>query len=87
MITRTKYINSSEIGVYASLTNKYCIIGPGGPYNFISSFTSQLGYGFPVIETTIASTNLIGTLVKGNSKGLLVPSTIEDYEMKTLIEN
>jgi translation initiation factor 6 len=39
-----------------------------------------------VIKTSIAETSLIGVLVKGNSKGFVVPETIEEKELNELTE-
>ena len=34
MAVRARYENSNEIGVYAKLTNTYCMVGVGASENF-----------------------------------------------------
>ena len=40
MANRVQYENSNDIGVFAKLTNGYCLIAAGGSYNFYSVFES-----------------------------------------------
>jgi translation initiation factor 6 len=82
MATRTQFENSNEIGVFAKLTNKYCLVANGGSQNFYSVFQSELAEHIPVIHTSIAGIRIIGRMVVGNSKGLLVPSSTKDNELK-----
>jgi translation initiation factor 6 len=56
MITRCKYENSCEVGVFAKLTNAYCIVGLGGAENFYSVFENELANHMSVIHATIGST-------------------------------
>jgi translation initiation factor 6 len=85
MAVRCKFENSSnEIGVYSLLTNDYCILGYGGPENFYSIFDNELSEKMPIIKTTISSTKIVGSMIVGNKKGLLVPSLITDNEMNHL---
>ena len=87
MATRCRYINSSEIGVYSVLTNKYCLIGvenTGKSDLFHSVLENDLSDKIPFIETTITKTKVIGSMTAGNSKGLLVPSFISEDELKIL---
>ena len=84
MAFRTRYEFSSDIGVYSKLTNSYCLVGQASSENFYSSIQKELGNHIPIIHTTIADTNIIGRMVAGNKKGLLVPSNITDIELKNL---
>lgn len=78
--TGSQFENSSEVGVFTKLTNGYALMAEGGaePYRVIED---ELEDDIPVIRTSIAGTRLIGRLVAGNSKGLLLPSTTTDSEM------
>lgn len=78
MTTRTQFENSNEIGVFAKLTNSYCICGSGGSENFYSVFESELGAHIPVIHGSVAGTKIVGRLLAGNKNGLLVPTTATD---------
>ena len=83
MATRCRYHNSSEIGVYSVLTNKYCLIGveyTGKSDLFHGILKNDLSQEIPLIETTITKTKVIGSMATGNSKGLLVPSFIAEDE-------
>lgn len=82
MATRCQFENSNEVGVFAKLTNAYCLVAPGGSQNFYSVFESELADHIPVIHTTIGGIRIIGRLCCGNKNGLLVPSTTTDNELQ-----
>ena len=84
MAVRVQFENSSEVGVFAVLTNTYCLVAQGGSENFSSVFESELSQHIPVIRTTIGGTRIIGRLCVGNRHGLLVPSITTDTEMQHL---
>jgi len=82
MATRAQYENNNEVGVFAKLTNSYCLVAIGGSENFYSVFESELADHIPVIHTSIAGVRIIGRLTTGNKNGLLVPSTTTDQELQ-----
>jgi len=84
MAVRTQFENSSEIGVFAKLTNSYCLTSIGGSTNFYSTFEAELGDIVPVVHTSIGGTRIIGRLTAGNRHGLLVPQTATDQELQHL---
>lgn len=84
MAVRVAFESSSEIGVFARLTNTYCLVAIGGSANFYSTFDAELGDVIPVVHCSIAGTRLIGRLTVGNRHGLLVPSTTTDQELQHL---
>eukprot|EP00128_Syssomonas_multiformis_P018580 Colp12_sorted_trinity150504_noHs@26338 len=84
MAVRARYENQNEIGVFAKLTNSYCLVAIGGSENFYSVFEGELADVVPVIHTSIANTRIIGRLTVGNRKGLLVPHTTTDQELQHL---
>merc|ERR1719150_1346221 len=77
-------IRTSEIGVFAKLTNAYCLVGQGGSQNFYNTFASELDGKIPVIQASIQDVRIIGRLCVGNKKGLLVPDTTTDQELQHL---
>jgi len=79
MAIRTKYENSSEIGVFAKLTNSYCILPSNFDYHKV--FTNELADRIPVVHSMIASVRVIGRMCVGNKKGLLLPNTTTDQEL------
>lgn len=82
MCERAAFENSADIGVFALLTNGYCLVGIGGSQNFYSVFEAELSEKIPVIHCTIAGTRVVGRLCVGNLHGLLVPSTCTDIELQ-----
>ncbi|CAD6582055.1 MAG: Eukaryotic translation initiation factor 6 [Cyphobasidiales sp. Tagirdzhanova-0007] len=85
MAIRIRYENSSDIGVFAKLTNSYCLASMStGSTNFFSSFEAELADVIPVVQTSIAGTRIIGRLTAGNRHGLLVPASTTDQELQHL---
>ncbi|KAL0480136.1 translation initiation factor EIF6 [Acrasis kona] len=81
MATRTQFQNSSEIGVFSVLTNKYCLVAHGTAANFYSVFDAELSDHIPVVYASIAGCRIVGSLCAGNKNGLLLPSTTTDQEL------
>jgi translation initiation factor 6 len=81
MANRAQFENSNEIGVFANLTNAYCLVAIGGSENFYSAFETELGDHIPIVHTSIAGCRFVGRVTVGNRKGLLVPSTCTDSEL------
>lgn len=81
MAYRTAFENSNDVGVWATLTNSYCLVTYAGSENFYSSFEAELADHIPVVHTSIAGTRCIGRMVVGNKNGLLVPSNTTDQEL------
>ncbi|KAF9128327.1 eukaryotic translation initiation factor 6 [Mortierella sp. 14UC] len=81
MAVRAQFENNNEIGVFAMLTNSYCLIAIGGSESFYSVFETELKDIIPIVHTSIAGTRIIGRLCVGNQHGLLVPSTTTDQEL------
>ncbi|CAG0889521.1 unnamed protein product [Cyprideis torosa] len=82
MALRCQFENNNEVGVFASLTNAYCLVGIGGSEAFYSVFEAELMDVIPVIHCSIAGCRIIGRLSVGNRHGLLVPSSITDQELQ-----
>lgn len=84
MALRVRYEHHSDIGVYARLTNSYCLVALHGSEAFYSVFEGELADAIPVVHTSIAGTSIIGRLTTGNRHGLLVPNTTTDQELQHL---
>jgi translation initiation factor 6 len=82
MAVRCQFENLSDIGVFAKLTNSYCIVALGGSENFYSVFEAELADKIPVFKASIAGTRLVGRTLVGNKNGLLVPNTCTDQELQ-----
>jgi translation initiation factor 6 len=85
MSIKLQYLNSNEIGVFAKLTNSYCLVADKNCKNY-NIIDSEL-LSTPIIETTICGMNIIGRMTAGNKYGLLVPSSISEKEYRNLVEN
>jgi len=81
MATRCRFENSTDIGVFSVLTNKYALTAIGGSMNFYSVFESELAETIPIVRTSVAGTRIIGRMCVGNKNGLLLPSTTTDQEL------
>jgi len=81
MANRTNFENSNEIGVFAKLTNTYCLVASGGSENFYSVFDQELGVHIPVVHASISNCKVIGRMCAGNKNGLVVPMMTTDIEL------
>ena len=81
MAVRAQFENSCDIGVFATLTNSYCLVALGASENFYSVFEAELADHIPVVKTSIAGTRLVGRMCVGNKNGLLLPHTTTDQEL------
>lgn len=87
MALRTEFENSSDIGVFAKLTNSYCLTAIGGSEAFYSVFEAEFAGEdsaavIPVVHTSIAGCRIIGRLTVGNRHGLIVPHNTTDLELQ-----
>lgn len=82
MAIRAQFEGNNEVGVFAKLTNAYCLVAIGGSENFYSVFEGELSETIPVVHTSIAGCRIIGRLSVGNRNGLVVPSTTTDQELQ-----
>lgn len=57
--------NSNEVGVFANLTNSYCLTALGGSENFHSVFQAQFARDIPVIHCSVGGTRLVGRCTVG----------------------
>lgn len=84
MATRASFQNNSEVGVWSTLTNTYCLLGIGEEDNFFSLYESELAEQIPLVHASIAGCRVIGRMCVGNSRGLIVPNTTTDAELAHL---
>ncbi|XP_077982202.1 eukaryotic translation initiation factor 6 [Glandiceps talaboti] len=84
MAVRALFENSNEVGVFAKLTNAYCLVAIGGSENFYSVFEGELSDTIPVVHTSIAGCRILGRMTVGNRHGLLVPNSTTDQELQQI---
>ncbi|RZC35222.1 eukaryotic translation initiation factor 6 [Asbolus verrucosus] len=82
MAFRVQFENNNEIGVFAKLTNAYCLVAIGGSENFYSTFEGDFADTIPVVHASLGGCRIIGRLCVGNKNGLLVPNTTSDTELQ-----
>jgi translation initiation factor 6 len=75
---------SPNIGVYCFCNEELAVVPPGLTNRKLKQFAETLDVN--VCSTTVGGSTLVGALVAGNSKGLLVPHTIQDYELHRIEE-
>jgi len=73
-----------EVGVFARLTNSYCLTPMGSSENFHSVFEAELLKHMPVIHCSVGGTRIVGRTTVGNRHGLLVPAITNDTELTHL---
>ena len=81
---RIKFENSTEIGVFTKLTNKYCLCAIGTSDAYYQAIQSELHSKIPIICCTIGGIRIIGRTVVGNAKGILLPQTTTDQEIQAI---
>jgi len=75
---------SPNIGVYCFCNENLAVVPPGLTSRKLTQFADTLGVN--ICSTTVGGTTLVGALVTGNSKVVLVPHTIQDYELRRIEE-
>jgi len=83
-ITLADVFGSPNIGVYCFCNETVAIVPPGLTNRKMNQLAETLRVG--ICKTTIAGSTLVGALVTGNSKGVLVPYTIRQYELERIQE-
>ena len=86
MVSRCRFQSSSEVGVYARVTNSYALLPLGASEAFFSSFESVLSEKVPIIKSNIAGTAIVGRLTVGNKNGIILPITTTQMEQDSIRE-
>jgi translation initiation factor 6 len=73
---------SPNLGVYCFCNEDIAIVPPGLTNRKMNQIAETLGV--KVCQTTIGGSTLAGALVTGNSKGVLVPHIIREYELERI---
>ncbi len=84
-IIRADIFGSPNIGVYCFTCESWGAVPAGTPSKKRNNFAECLKVD--VCEVSVASSNLLGILLAGNSNGLAVPRIIGDYEFETIKES
>lgn len=81
MAQRLRFESSDDVGVFARLTNGYCLVSFGGTPAFYSTLEAELADHIPVVYASVAQSRILGRMCVGNKHGLLLPSTCTDSEL------
>ncbi|NMA10157.1 MAG: translation initiation factor IF-6 [Methanomicrobiales archaeon] len=73
-----------NIGVYARVFEDIAIVYPGAPEGFTATLAQELD--IEIVSTFIQGSSIIGSLVAGNSQGLVVSGLAADEELAVLSE-
>ena len=74
-----------NIGVFARVLGDIAIIPPEAPEDFKAAVKAALGV--TLVETTIQGSSIIGSLVAGNSRGMVVSGLATDEEIDILSQH
>jgi translation initiation factor 6 len=80
----TDYAGDPHIGVFSRVFNDIAIVPPDAPEAYVKTLQEELGVD-PVI-TTIQDSSLIGPLLTGNSRGMVVSGLVTEREQEILQE-
>lgn len=79
---KTTINGNPNIGLYGFCNDTYCLLAPEFTPEQVATIQKVLNV--PVYQIKIAHTSLIGALVTGNSRILLVPNIADDQELMLL---
>lgn len=79
------FAGDPNIGVFARVVGDIVIIPPESPEEFKTAVAAALDA--ELVETTIQGSSIIGSLVAGNSRGLVVSGLATDEEVEILLEH
>ncbi|AGB02141.1 translation initiation factor IF-6 [Methanoregula formicica] len=74
-----------NIGVFARVLGDIAIIPPEAPEDFKAALRAALGV--TLVETTVQGSSIIGSLVAGNSRGLVVSGLATEEEIDILSQH
>jgi translation initiation factor 6 len=79
------FAGDTNIGVFARVLGNIAIIPPESPEEFKAAVRQALNV--EIVETTIQGSAIIGSLVAGNSRGIVVSGLATDDEVDVLAEH
>ncbi len=81
---KTSFYGNPNVGLYGFCTDTYCLLAQEFTKEQVKKISEVLQV--PVYQVKIANSSLIGALVTGNSKVLLVPGIAQEKEIQHLKE-
>lgn len=83
VIEKASFFRNPNIGVYVFASNRIAVVPPGIDEDLRKLIMNVLRVE-KIIETKISDTSLVGVMIAGNDKGLLLPKTIKEEEYRVL---
>jgi len=84
MAIRCHSEKANEIGIFARLTNSYCVIGCYEDEKTYSILETELNDYLSLVKTSVAGTRLVGRISVGNKNGFLLPRNASDEELQCI---
>jgi translation initiation factor 6 len=81
-IIRTDFEGDVNVGAFGIITDKFVFTSPNMSEKSMDMI--ERTFNLPLIQTTIATTDIIGIMSVANSQGILVPYTTTSDELKVL---
>jgi translation initiation factor 6 len=78
------FAGDPNIGVFARVLDDIAIVPPEAPEEFKAAIRDALGVN--LVETTVQGSTIIGSLVAGNSQGIVVSGLATEEEVSLLAE-
>jgi len=82
MIARTNFEGDSNVGAYGIATNRFVFVSPNISEKSLSDV--ERAFNLPLIQSTVATLDVIGLMSATTSNGILVPYTTTEDELKIL---
>ncbi|MDI6718462.1 MAG: translation initiation factor IF-6 [Methanomicrobiales archaeon] len=84
MSTTLDYAGDPNIGVFCRVMGDLAVVSPTAPGAFADALREELGV--EVVRTTIQESEIVGSLLSGNSRGMIVSGLALEQEIGTLEE-
>ncbi len=82
MIARTDFEGDVNVGLFGVATDRFVFVSPNLSEKDLDAI--EKSFNLPLVQTTIATIDLVGLVAVGNSNGILVPYTIYNEEFEAL---
>jgi translation initiation factor 6 len=79
MIARTDFEGDVNVGAFGIITDRFVFTSPNMSEK--SMDTIERTFNLPLVQTTVATTDIVGIMSVANSNGILVPYTTTEEEL------
>ncbi|MGY5876272.1 MAG: translation initiation factor IF-6 [Candidatus Thorarchaeota archaeon] len=82
MIARTDFEGDSNVGAFGIATDKFVFVSPNMSEKALQSI--EKSFNLPLVQSTIATLDVVGLVTAANSNGIIIPYTTSDDELANL---